>query len=227
MKKIFLYVVFVIIVVGDLVGEYLQSPQIDYIFKPLIMIWIASFFAIHSKHINKKIVKLTLFAFLFSWLGDILLMFANEKFSFFVLGLVSFLIAQLFYINLFLNTIVLSGERPFLKKHSIYLVFYIIYGLAVYTLLYNSLNGVLKLAVFVYMLALLSMSAMALNRYGNGHRISFQYVFTGSLLFVFSDTLIAINRFLVPIPFEGMLIMATYISAQFLIMRGLLKQYEE
>ena len=67
---------------------------------------------------------------------------------------------------------------------------------------------------------------MALNRFGNGHPISFSLVFTGSLLFVFSDTMIAVNRFLTPIPYEGILIMTTYISAQYLIMRGLLKQYE-
>ena len=96
----------------------------------------------------------------------------------------------------------------------------------VYTLLYNHLDAVLQIAVFVYMVALLSMSAMALNRFGNGHPISFSLVFIGSLLFVVSDTMIAINKFLVAIPYEGLLIMITYISAQYLIMRGLLKQYQ-
>ena len=76
------------------------------------------------------------------------------------------------------------------------------------------------------MLALLGMSSMALNRYGNGHPISFSYVFVGSLLFVASDTMIALNKFMIAIPYEGIFIMLTYISAQYLIMKGLLKQYE-
>lgn len=70
------------------------------------------------------------------------------------------------------------------------------------------------------------MSSMALNRYGNGHPISFSLVFSGSLFFVVSDTLIAVNRFLVTTPYAGLFVMATYIAAQFLIMKGILKQYE-
>ena len=100
------------------------------------------------------------------------------------------------------------------------------YGIVVYILLFPHLDGVLKPAVLIYVLAILSMSSMALNRLGNGHPISFTLVFAGSLLFVASDTMIAINRFLVSIPFEGLLIMSTYIGAQYLIMRGLLMQYE-
>jgi uncharacterized membrane protein YhhN len=76
------------------------------------------------------------------------------------------------------------------------------------------------------MLALLGMSAMALNRKGNGHPKSFTYVFIGSVLFVLSDSMIAINKFFHPIQNEGILIMSTYIAAQFLIMRGILKQFE-
>jgi uncharacterized membrane protein YhhN len=67
---------------------------------------------------------------------------------------------------------------------------------------------------------------MALNRYGNGHPLSFSLVFTGSLLFVCSDTMIALNRFILPLPYEGLLVMSSYIAAQYLIMRGILKQYE-
>jgi uncharacterized membrane protein YhhN len=103
---------------------------------------------------------------------------------------------------------------------------YIAYGLIVYAFLFDQLDIVLRVFVFIYMLALLSMSIMALNRFGNGHPISFSYVFIGSLLIVISDTLIVTNQFLIAIPYDGVLIMASYISAQYLIMRGLLKQYE-
>jgi len=180
-----------------------------------------------AKNIDKKVVRLAVFAFIFSWFGDILLMFGEIDFIYFMIGLVSFLVAQIFYIFLFLRTINISGKMPFLKKKPYFLIAYIAFGLIVYTVLYSHLYAVLRIAVFVYMVALLSMSAMALNRFGNGHPISFSLVFIGSLLFVLSDTMIALNKFLAPIPYEGILIMTTYISAQYLIMRGLLKQYEQ
>lgn len=226
MKKFLIHFLFLIILIGDLTGEFLQIKWIDYSFKPLIMIWIGGFFLIHKKNIDIKIVNLAVFAFVFSWFGDMFLMFGEKRFVFFILGLSSFLVAQIFYIFLYLRTINLSGKKPFLKKKPFLLIGYIAYGLIVYIILYNHLDEVLRIAVFVYMVALLSMSAMALNRFGNGHPISFSYVFIGSLLFVMSDTMIAINKFLAPIPFEGIFVMTTYISAQYLIMRGLLKQYE-
>ncbi|WP_321375747.1 lysoplasmalogenase [uncultured Draconibacterium sp.] len=225
MKKFFLHLVFIVIVVADLVGEYLQDPQLDHIVKPFILIWIAGYFLLHAKAIDKKVVKLAVIGFLFSWFGDLLMMFASE-FTFFVLGIASFLVTQVVYIFLFLRTIDLSGNMSFLKKKPMWLIPYIAFGLIIYTLLFPQLDAVLRIAIFVYMAAILSMSAMALNRFGNGHPISFSLVFAGSLFFVLSDSLIAVNRFLVAIPYEGLLVMTTYIAAQYLIMLGLLKQYE-
>jgi len=209
-----------------LVGELLQIKWIDYSFKPFILLWIGGYFLMHAKNIDKKVVRLAVFAFIFSWFGDILLMFGEIDFVYFMIGLVSFLIAQIFYVFLFLRTINISGKKPFLKKKPYFLIGYIAFGLIIYIVLYNHLDEVLKVAVFVYMVALLGMSSMALNRFGNGHPISFSYIFIGSILFVLSDSMIAINKFLAPIPYEGIFIMTTYISAQYLIMKGLLKQYE-
>jgi uncharacterized membrane protein YhhN len=225
MKKFLIHFLFLIILVGDLSGEWFQIKWLDYTFKPLILIWICGYFLQNSKNIDKKVVQLAVFAFAFSWMGDILLMFGDKGFVFFILGLGSFLVAQIVYVFLFLRTINLSGKKPFLKKIPYWLIIYIAYGLIVYTILYSRLDPVLRMSVFVYMVALLSMSSMALNRLGNVHPISFRYIFIGSLFFVISDTLIAINKFLLPIPYEGILIMSSYICAQYLIMRGLLKQY--
>ncbi|MEN8117876.1 MAG: lysoplasmalogenase [Bacteroidota bacterium] len=226
MKKILIHLLFLIIVAGDLTGEFLQIPWIDYTFKPLIMIWIGGYFLLHAKNIDKIVVQLAGIAFLFSWGGDMLLMFINKGFVYFVSGIASFLVAQVLYAFLFLRTINLSGKKPFLKKKPYWFIAYVAYGLIVYIILFDQLDAVLRVAIFIYIVAILTMSAMALNRYGNGHPVSFSFVFAGSLLFVLSDTMIAVNRFLVPIPYEGIFIMTTYISAQYLIMKGILKQYE-
>lgn len=226
MKKFLIHFLFLVIVAGDLLGVLLQVKWMDYSFKPLILIWIGLYFFVQSKNMDGKVVQLALFAFGFSWLGDVLLMFSGKTFIFFIAGLSAFLVTQIIYVFLFLRTINLSGKKPFLKKKPYLLLAYTAYGLILYAVLFDQLEMLLRIAVFIYMLALLGMSTMALNRYGNGHPVSFTYVFIGSLLFVVSDTMIALNKFLIAIPYEGVLIMVTYISAQYLIMRGLLKQYE-
>jgi uncharacterized membrane protein YhhN len=83
-----------------------------------------------------------------------------------------------------------------------------------------------KIAAFAYMTALQAMSAMALNRLKAVNSSSYFLVFSGSVLFVISDTLIAIDKFLTPVKCDQILIMSTYIVAQYLIMKGILKQFE-
>lgn len=226
MKKFILYLLFALIVAGDLIGEVFRIKELDYLFKPLIMVWIGGYFYFNSRNVDRKVISLTVFAFIFSWFGDVFLMFGDSGFLYFVSGLVSFLCAQIIYIFVYKRTIEISGKSPFLKSKPYFLLSYIIYGIAIYSILFNSLDTILKFAVFIYMLALLGMSAMALNRKGNSRPQSFYYVFLGSVLFVLSDSMIAINKFLTAIPNEGILIMTTYIAAQFLIMQGILKEFE-
>lgn len=225
MKKNLFHFLFFVIVVAELVSEYLHNWQIIHIAKPLLMIWVGVYFITYSKGMDKTVVKRACLGFLFSFIGDVFLMFSAD-FLYFALGIASFLIAQIFYAFLFLRTINISGKKSFLKKKPIWLIPYIAFGLIIYILLFTHLDTVLKVAIFIYMLAILIMSAMALNRHGNGHPVSFSMVFSGSLLFVASDSMIAINRFLQAIPYDSLLIMTTYIAAQFLIMKGILKQYE-
>jgi len=52
--------------------------------------------------------------------------------------------------------------------------------------------------------------------------LSFRLTFIGSILFVWSDSLIAFNKFSLEIPLAGFWIMLTYMAAQYLIMRGLI-----
>lgn len=224
-RKLFLFL-FLISVIGVITGILLHIKWLDYISKPLIMISIAGHFLLNSKNVDKKVLKLALIAFLFSLVGDSFLMITNGGVIYFMLGLASFLVAQISYICLFRQTVIIEGREPFLKKNTLYLIGYFIYGISIYILLFNHLDYVLKIAVFVYMLALLSMSAMALNRFKVVNPASFSFVFFGSVLFVISDSIIALNKFLIPIPNDGLFVMSTYMTAQFLIMMGVLKQFE-
>lgn len=226
MKKSLFIILFIFSVVGVFAGIVTQLKWLDYLCKPLIMISIGGYFIQKSKNLDNKIVRFALFAFLFSLFGDILLMFAGEGMIFFMLGLGSFLIAQIGYIFLFRHTLIISKNQSYIRKHPFLLMGYLIFGGIVYYVLFNQLDIVLKIAVFVYMVAILSMSAMALNHFRSVNSASFNIVLAGSVLFVISDTLIAFDKFLTPIPNDRLLVMSTYMAAQFLIMKGILKQFE-
>jgi uncharacterized membrane protein YhhN len=223
MKKSLFTFLFTLSIVGVFTGILLHVKWLDYLCKPLIMISIGGYFLLNSKTLDKSIVRVAMFAFLFSLFGDSFLMFTNQSMVYFMLGLASFLIAQIFYILLFRQSIRLSGKEPFLSNNRIYLIAYVLCGATIYSLLFNHLDFVLKIAVFIYMTAILSMSAMALNRYKTVSLSSFSFVFFGSILFVISDTLIAFDKFYIAIPNDRIFVMSTYIAAQYLIMRGILK----
>lgn len=227
MKNILFTFLFLASIIGVFTGILIQSKLLDYLFKPLIMISIGGYFLLNSGKLNKSVVRFAMIAFLFSLLGDSFLMIANGGNSYFIFGLASFLIAQIFYIFLFQKTIQLSGKESFLTKNRIYLISYIFYGAMVYSILFIHLDFVLKIAVFIYITAILGMSAMALNRFKTVSLKSFYFVFSGSVLFLISDTLIALDKFLTPIPNDRIFVMSTYIAAQFLIMKGLLKQFNQ
>ena len=87
--------------------------------------------------------------------------------------------------------------------------------------------GDMLIPVLIYALALLGMGVWAHKRRGATSNDSFKLVALGAILFAISDGLIAINKFAYPIPAERILIMSIYISAQYLIVQGLIQQTDK
>jgi uncharacterized membrane protein YhhN len=183
-----------------------------FITKPLIMISIMIFYFLKTQ--NKRNLQdiLILIAFLFSMLGDTFLMFQGEKY--FMFGLGSFLIAHLFYIFVF--------SRNRLKMNLLARVFLFAFSLIMLFVLKNNVNKSLLIPIIVYMITITIMSITAAER--NANLGSYRLVLIGAILFVLSDSLIAINEFVNPIPFSTLLIMGTYVLAQYLIAVGYLSR---
>lgn len=95
-------------------------------------------------------------------------------------------------------------------------------GTGLLVVLYPHL-GELRIPVVVYALVLVIMVLNALFRYGRTPNSSFWLVFIGAFLFMLSDSLLAINKFKAPIPQGGIWIMTSYISAQYLIVEGIIR----
>ncbi len=183
--------------------------------KPLLMITLLLYFISASQGYPgwRKYVVLAL---IFSWAGDVFLISDDL----FIAGLASFLGAHIFYIIAYHQTGAATGElRP------LDVIKFVIVGAVLVWVLYPGLGGML-IPVLVYALVLLSMGVWAHKRRGATSASSFVLVSTGVILFVVSDSLIAVNKFAFAVPAERILVMSTYISAQYLIVQGLLKHKE-
>jgi len=190
--------------------------------KPLLLLMLIAIFYLQSKSSSGNFKKLVLAALFLSWLGDVLLLFQQLDANFFLAGLVSFLAAHVFYILTFRKT-TLHHSLTIIKERPWLILLFVAYGAGFYFLIRNSL-GEMIVPVMMYMVVILVMSLVALNRFRRVEYHSFVLVFAGALSFMASDSLLAINKFYVSFPLSGFLIMLTYITAQYLIVKGTLAQ---
>jgi len=141
-----------------------------------------------------------------SAIGDVLLALDGL----FVQGLVAFLLAQIIYTVLFLTQCRWQGSRlPWAALIVIYAV--------ICTLYIVPEAGDMQIPVIAYMIAI---SLMAISA-GFRNDQQFLWVAMGALIFMVSDTLIAINRFVSPFEYSGIAVMTTYYLAQLLICAGI------
>jgi uncharacterized membrane protein YhhN len=195
--------------------------------KALLMPSLAIFFYSGVKRNFQLLHKLVITGLIFSWLGDLSLQLANDKWEsllspdkMFIIGLGSFLIAHVFYIFAFNLPV---GKNTVLTSRIYMTILVIAYGIILIRLLYTNL-GDMMIPVILYAIVILLMLLSALNRYGKVNKVSYVLVAIGALLFVISDSMIAINKFHMKFDYARILIMITYITAQFLIVSGCILQ---
>jgi len=209
--KKFWLVLFWLSALGEITAVTVDIAWLHIASKPVLLLALFGYFFVASKGFPKWRI-LVLASLVFSWAGDVFLMFD----SFFLPGLIAFLIAHLFYLFVYVKT----GAN--LKRIRIWpLLLLIAYGAALLLFLFGHL-GDLAVPVVVYALVLLAMAGFAFQRNGFTSVDSYRLVTIGAMLFVLSDSLLAINQFVSPIPLASFGVMGTYIGAQFLIVKGLI-----
>lgn len=159
-------------------------------------------------------------ALIFSWIGDIILMFADKGEVYFIMGLVSFLIAHILFIRLFFRQ---KSEKKHSKNPLYWIGFIgvIAYLISMLTLLIPSL-GDLKMPVGIYAMTISIMLVIALKGSFNWANNAKYIILIGAVFFVTSDSILSINKFYTVLPYASFWIMATYLTAQFLITTGIL-----
>jgi alkylglycerol monooxygenase len=199
-----------------------------YISKPLVMLIAIILVAAHAnKHwsADQFILKvearsrrsqapaLLMTALACCLVGDVLLMLRD----YFVFGLVAFLIAHLAYLALFRQGVAWFAHRGVLLCT-------LGYGAAMYAFLFAYLPTPLRLPVAAYVLVIASMGAQAISRATVVRSQAALGVAIGAGFFMLSDTLLAVNRFVMPLPLAPLWVLASYFTAQFLIVRHTLRR---
>lgn len=208
-------ILYAISAIAVLAGLLIGLPALYVSAKPLLMITLLLYFISATKGYPRWRYYV-MAALVFSWGGDVFLI-SSEWFT---AGLVSFLIAHIFYIIAYQKTGAASG-----KLKPLDIIKFIVYGAVLIWVIYPGL-GDLLIPVLIYALVLLGMGVWAHKRRGATSSASFQLVAIGAILFALSDGLIAINKFAFEIPFERALVMSIYMTAQYLIVQGLIKHTE-
>ncbi|WP_096698593.1 lysoplasmalogenase family protein [Polaromonas sp. AER18D-145] len=185
--------------------------ELHRVFKPLALGFALVFVATraYSTRVSGRFDIYLLAGLAFSLAGDCFLIFPG----FFIPGLLSFLIAHLFYIALFKQ-----GQPWFPSRRALAATLGV--GALMYAFLLNGLNPVLRFAVAAYVIVIALMAAQAIGRATVLRDRASLGVAIGAGFFMLSDALLATNKFAQPLPMAQLWVLGTYYIAQLLIVHN-------
>jgi uncharacterized membrane protein YhhN len=196
----------------------LDIQQLLWITKPLLLISLLLYFSRFTEKGSSVLVKMALGA---SLIGDVLLMFDDQYPQLFLLGLLAFLTAHVCYTAFFIRDIFLA--RPW-KQHWSQLAMSTV--LVVYAVEFYILNreafGSLWLPTLLYICVIAAMGIAATMRDRDRPGKAYGITVAGAVLFIVSDSLLALNKFVMPFPFADALVLGFYAAAQLLLVSGII-----
>lgn len=200
----------------EIFANLTQNLTLQYFSKPSLMIILLVYFAANTR--NSASPKIFIFsALVFSWGGDVFLLLDKQFKTFFLYGLIAFLIAHFFYIFYFWQIRKLNGVRRW--PNPLIFVGIAAYSLTLFGILVPNVNNLL-VPVAIYALVISTMLAVSLTAFDFQKQDFGKICLAGTFLFMVSDSMLAINRFLAPFELAPIFIMLTYAGAQFLIVEG-------
>ena len=205
MKSKILQIILVIVFAIDLFLIFTNKIELRFFTKPLLIPLLILIFITRLKSEKTKVDKLFLTGLVLSFFGDLFLLFQWG----FLPGLGSFLLAHVFYI--------ISFRKK--TQNSIWRFWPIILGLFATTLLVFLFPYLkeMKIPVIIYAVVITTMMYNALKTHKRN-------LIIGALLFLISDTLLSINLFLQPLMILNLLVMITYIAAQWFLVKGMISE---
>jgi uncharacterized membrane protein YhhN len=215
MRRQFFLITFLAAAVVQLASALLDCTLAHAISKCLLMP------ALTGYYLSATSVRSTAFlaALFFCWLGDVILIWP----SMFIGGVAAFLAGHVLYIVAYRQHRGEDRSPELLPTQKIrFSLPIILAGTGLIVVLFPAL-GSLKLPLMLYGVTIVVMVMTALFRYGRTTQNSFWLVFGGAVLFMISDSILAINKLLLPVAFASFWIMMTYMAAQVMIVVGIVR----
>jgi alkylglycerol monooxygenase len=195
-----------------IIAEILAYDEVVYALKPLVIVVIIAVALLSSRPPTPTYRWAIVAGLLFSLAGDVLLMLPQDLFLF---GVLAFAVAQVAYATAFI-----SGGGFYRDPRSI--VPFLLYGVFMAAFLWNGLQDAgMLVPTMAYLVIILFMAWQAFGHWRQTLETRSLLALIGVLLFVASDSLLAVNRFAVDIgDLAPILVLGTYYPAQLLIGRS-------
>ena len=207
---------------GVMAAEMRGMQVLNYICAPAMMIILSSWFFFNSRRVGDRFTLLIQAGLFFSLVADIALMFQHTDQFNFLIGLGAYLLAVLCYTMAFIHNVtdISGGGSPAVPS-------LIALGIGGYAFLFGSrlmpyLDDGISIPIIVMIVLLTCMGIAAALRFGKTFIRSFLMVLLGSFFFIAFFSLLAANRFMVPLEHARWSILLTYSIAQYLIAAGCL-----
>ena len=204
-KKIAFFV-FLLVSVLDIIGIIFKIDSLTFIFKPFILLALLFLYSQSVESRNKWYAM----ALIFSFFGDVFLLYSGE--NVFKFGLGFFLIAHLLFIIIVVKRIkkvsILNSFIPIIS-------FGIVLSLLLF-LLKDTLKDLL-IPVVIYGVVISIFGIVSLIDFLNTKSKKSLLMLLGAIVFIVSDYILAINKVYYEALIFQVAVMVTYISAQYLI----------
>jgi uncharacterized membrane protein YhhN len=202
---------FFVAAIADIYAIISGNETLEVYAKPMLLTLLAVVYLVASSKPNFWYVLGMFFCFV----GDVLLMFKGA--NFFMFGLAAFLLGHIVYIKITANFLPKDLTTKMITSAFPFVVFF---GVLMY-LIYPNLDEML-IPVVVYGVTISTFGSVAFLNYRGDKSTENLWLFIGAIIFILSDSLIALNKFYEPNELYGVTIMITYILAQFLICKAMI-----
>ncbi|WP_435262439.1 lysoplasmalogenase [Tenacibaculum sp. nBUS_03] len=201
---------FLLVAIADVYAVITQNKVMEMIFKPLLMTILVMVYLLSVKKPNFWFVS----GLFFSFWGDVFLL---DKESFFVFGLGSFLFAHVIYIKITTGFL----QKDLTAKMITSAIPFVLLLAGLLFLIYDNLEEML-IPVIVYGVTIATFGASALLNYRQEKSMANSWLLLGAILFIASDSLIALNNFYAAKHLFDIAIIVLYIISQYFICRAMI-----
>jgi uncharacterized membrane protein YhhN len=211
-------IIFIVSLLADIIGLVLRNHPLQIASKPLVVLSLIGYFISATKGTESSLKKWVIIALIFSVIGDVFLLFQRTDPLFFILGVAVFMIAHIFYIIFFHSIRVREAIE---SRWWLLLIIVVYYGSFIYFL--SPYLHEMSLPVRVYGIVISFMLMLAMHMTYLRDRQTGLFILLGAVLFIISDSILAINKFYSHFRFSGLVIMSTYGMAQLFLAEGAIR----